>query len=67
MKWFFLMSFVAGSICSLLWTGLLIFVIATSRYKGMGMREPALVLPLVFFIWGTREVFRAFKGVGLNN
>jgi hypothetical protein len=67
MRWFFLMSFVAGSICSTLWTGLLIFVIGTSRYEGMGMRGPALVLPLVFFIWGTREMFRAFKGVGLNN
>jgi hypothetical protein len=67
MKWFFLVSFVAGSICSMLWTGLLIFMIITSRYKGMGWRGPALVLPLIFFIWGTREMLRAFKGVELNN
>jgi hypothetical protein len=66
MKWVFLLSFVAGSICSLLWMGMLIFVIATSRFKGMGIRGPALVLPLAFFICGTREMFRAFKGVGLN-
>ena len=67
MKWFFLLSLIAGSICSMLWTGLLIFVIATSRYKGMGGRGLALVLPLVFFVWGTQEMFRAFKGVGLND
>jgi hypothetical protein len=66
MKWFFLTSFVAGFICAILWTVLLIFVIATSRYKGMGMRGPALVLPLLFFIWGAREMFRAFKGIGLD-
>jgi hypothetical protein len=66
MKWFYLISFVAGSICTVLWTGLLIFVIATARYRGMGVRGPALALPLVFFIWATREMFRAFKGIGLN-
>jgi hypothetical protein len=66
MKWFYLISFVAGSICTVLWTGLLIFVIATARYRGMGVRGPALALPLVFFIWATREMFRAFKGIGLK-
>ena len=65
MKWFFLLSFVAGLTCSLLWTGLLIFVIATARYRGMGLRGPALVAPLIFFIWGTRAMFRSFKGIGL--
>ena len=40
MKWFYLISFVAGSICTVLWTGLLIFVIATARYRGMGVRGP---------------------------
>ena len=64
MKWFYLISFVAGSICTVLWTGLLVFVIATARYRGMGVRGSALVLPLVFFIWATREMFRAFKGIG---
>ena len=67
MKWFYLLSFLAGSVCSLLWVGVLIFVVATARYKGMGLRGPALVLPLVFFIWATRGMFRAFKGIGLNN
>jgi len=67
MKWFFLLSFVAGTICSVFWTGLLIFVIATSRYQGMGVSGPALALPLVFFIWGTGEMFRAFKSVELSD
>jgi hypothetical protein len=67
MKWFFLISFVAGSICTVVWTGLVLFVIATARYRGMGVRGPAaLALPLVFFIWASREMFRAFKGIGLN-
>ena len=67
MKWFFLLSFVASLICILLWTGFDIFMIATSRWKGMGIRGPlALLAPLVFFIWGAREMFRSFKGVGLN-
>ena len=66
MKWFYLISFVAGSICTVLWTGLLMFVIATSRYRGMGVRGPVLALPLVFFIWATREMFRAFKGIELK-
>ena len=66
MKWFFLVSFVAAVICTVLWTALIIFVIATSRFRGMRMRGLALVAPLVFFIWGAREMFRAFKGLGLD-
>jgi len=67
MEWFFLLSFVAGSICAVLWTGLLIFVISTGRFRGMGLRGPALVAPLIFFIWGAWEMFRSFKGIGLNS
>ena len=51
MKWFFLVSFVAALICSVLWTAVIIFAIATSRLRGMGLRGVALMAPLVFFIW----------------
>jgi len=64
MKWFFLVSFVAAVICSVLWTALIIFAIATSRFRGKG--GIALMVLLVFFIWGAREMYRAFKGVGLD-
>ena len=66
MKWFFLGSFVAALICSVFWTALIIFAIATSRVTAMGIRGVALVAPLVFFIWGAREMFRSFKGVGID-
>jgi hypothetical protein len=61
MKWFFLASFVAALICSVLWTGIIIFEIATSRLWGMGLRGVTVVAPLFFFIWGARETFRFFK------
>ena len=67
MKWFFLLSFVAALICSVLWTTLIIFAIASSRLKWMGIKGGlALAVPLVFFIWGAREMFRSFKGIGLD-
>jgi hypothetical protein len=66
MKWFFLVSFVAGLIGSVFMAGLIIFVIATSRFRGMGIRGLALVASLVFLIWAAREMFRAFKGVGVD-
>jgi hypothetical protein len=61
MKWFFLASFVAALIRSVLWTGIIIFEIATSQLWGMGIRAVAGVAPLFFFIWGARETFRFFK------
>ena len=66
MKWFFFASFVAALICSVFWTAVIIFAIATSRVRGM-QRGVALVVPLVFFIWGARAMVRAFRGVGLND
>lgn len=65
MRWFFLLSFVA-LICSVLWTALIIFAIATSRLRGMGPEGLLSWGPLVFFIWGAREMSRLFKGIGLD-
>ncbi len=64
MKWFFLLSFVAALFCSLFWTGVISFLIATDRFRGMGVRGPALFAPLVFFIWGAREMYKSFQGSG---
>jgi hypothetical protein len=61
MRLFFLASFIAAVICSIVWTGIIIFAIATSRFSGMGMRGIALIAPLVFFIWGARQTFGFFK------
>jgi hypothetical protein len=66
MRWLFFSGFVAALICSVYWTALIIFSIVTSRLWGMGVRGVALVAPLVFFIWGARQMFQAFQGKGLD-
>jgi hypothetical protein len=66
MKWFFFMSLVAALISSVLWTALIVFVIATRGVRGIGIRGIVLVAPLVFLVWGAREMFRSFKGIGLD-
>ena len=66
MKCFFFASFVAALLCSAFWAVVIIFAIATSRLRGMGTRSLALLAPLVFFIWGAREMLLSFKGVGLD-
>jgi hypothetical protein len=38
-KWFFLASFIAALFCSMFWTGVIIFSIATHRLAAMGIRE----------------------------
>ena len=60
MKWFFLVSFCAAIFCSIFWTALIVFVIATHRLAAMGGRAIALMAPLPFFIWGARQMFRSF-------
>jgi hypothetical protein len=43
------------------------FLMATARFKGMSVRGLlALLAPLVFFLWGAREMFRAYKGRGID-
>jgi hypothetical protein len=64
MKWFFFASFIATLVSSGLWASLIVFAIVTRGWR-IGMRG-ALVAPLVLFIWGAREMFRAFKGIGLD-
>jgi len=64
LRWFFFVSFVAALLCSVFWTALIIFAIATSRMSVEGL---ALVVPLVLFVWGAREMFRSFKGVRLGS
>jgi len=67
LKWFFLLSFVAAIICSVLWISMVTFLMATARFKGMSVRGLlALLAPLVFFLWGAREMFRAYKGRGID-
>jgi len=62
MKWFFLVSFVAALICSVLWTAF-IFAVANSTVR-LGVKGGfILVLLLGFFIWGAREMYRALKNV----
>jgi hypothetical protein len=61
MKWFFLASFVAALFCSVVWAGVIIFSVATHRLAAMGIRGVAFLAPLPFFIWGAREMFRAFR------
>jgi hypothetical protein len=50
MKWFFLACFIAALFCSLFWTGVIIFSIATHRLAAMGIRGVAILAPLPFFI-----------------
>jgi len=64
MKWFFLASFIAALFCSIFWTGVIIFSIATHRLTAMGLRGVAVLAPLLFFIWGARETFRSFRDAG---
>ena len=66
MKWFFLVCFVAGIFCCLFYTAAIVFAIVTSRLVEMGIRGLAFVAGLPCLIWGTREMFRSFKGAGLN-
>ncbi len=65
MKWFFLMSFVAGLVICALLVSLIIFIFAT---RGLGGARVVLVLSLqlLLFGWAAREMFRSFKGIGLN-
>jgi membrane protein DedA with SNARE-associated domain len=66
MKWFFLLSFIAALICSVLWTALVIFAMASSTVR-VGVKSCfVLVLLLGFFIWGAREMDRHFKNVSLH-
>ena len=62
MKWFFLASFIAALFCSVFWTGVIIFSIATHRLAAMGIRGVAVLAPLP--IWGAREMFRSFRDAG---
>jgi hypothetical protein len=65
-KWFFLMSFVAGlAICAFL-VSLIIFTFAT-RGVGGARVVLALSLQLLLFGWAAREMFRSFKGIRLND
>jgi len=66
-KWFFLLCFAAGVVYAIFWTVLLVFVIATARFRGMTWRGPALLIPLVFFVWGAREMFLSFERSGLDS
>jgi len=63
-KWFFLVCFVAALFCSIFWTGVIIFSIATHRLATMGTRAIAVLPPLLFFIWGAVEMFRSFRDAG---
>jgi hypothetical protein len=64
MKWFFLASFIAALFCSIFWTGVIVFSIATHRLAAMGIRGVYVLAPLLFFIWGARETFRFFRDAG---
>ena len=61
MKWLFLVSFIAALFCSIFWAAVVIYVIATHRFAAQGIREVAVVIPLLFFIWGALEMFRSFR------
>lgn len=63
LKYFYLLSFVAGAICSLLWTAGLILIVATHRSWVTLFRGSESLFALAFFIWATREMFRAFRDV----
>ena len=65
MKWFFLVSFVAGLIICAFLVSIIIFTLVT---RGAGGTRVVLVLSLqlVLFGWAAREMFRSFKGIGLN-
>ncbi len=64
-KWFFLMSFVAGLIICAFLLSAIIFTFAT---RGVGGSKVALVLSpqLLLFGWAAREMFRHYRGTGLN-
>lgn len=67
MKWFFLVCFVAAIFCMFFWTAVIVFSVVTSRLRDMGLlRGLALFAPLLFFIWGARQMFRGFKTARLN-
>ena len=66
MKWFYLVSFVAALFCSIFWTGVIIFAVATHRLAAMGFRAVAFLAPLPFFIWGALEMLRSYKDARRN-
>jgi len=64
MKWLFLASFIGALFCSIFWTGVIIFSIATHRFAAMGIRRIYVLIPLLFFLWGARATFRFFGDAG---
>jgi bacteriorhodopsin len=64
-KWFFLISFVAALIICALLMSFTIFALAT---RGLGgLRAVLVFLPqIALFGWAAKQMFRSFKGVGLN-
>lgn len=65
-KYFFLLSFVAGLTCLLLSAAGIIFVIIDGRIQRKVEGVVWGLAAFVFFVWATREMFHAFKGVQLN-
>jgi hypothetical protein len=64
-KWFFLASFVAALLIFALLISLAIFALAT--HGARWLRVVLFILPqLALFGWAAREMFRSFKGVGLE-
>ena len=64
-KRFFLASFVASLMICAFITSVIVYAIAT---RGVGGMRVALVLSiqLLLFGWAAREMFRSFKGIGLD-
>ena len=61
MKWFFLASFVAAIFCSIFWTCVIVFAIATHRLATLPLRGIVFLAPLPFFIWGALVMFQSFR------
>ncbi|MHB8755047.1 MAG: hypothetical protein ACYC92_08850 [Candidatus Acidiferrales bacterium] len=66
-KYFFLLSLVAGVICSLLTTAGTILIFVTHRSWMTGFRGLEPLIALIFFVLATREMFLAFKDYRRND
>lgn len=61
MRRFYLLSFIAGVICSVFWAVIIVWSIFTGRFRAHPLKELSSATPLLFFLWATREMLRGLR------
>jgi hypothetical protein len=60
-KWYFLICLVAALIVVVLWSSIIVFAILHHRLTVRNY--VGLIAPLAFFLWGAREMYRAWREI----